>query len=467
MKIIRDKKFLIIILITTVMISCQSGDNRTSSNEANGEVKLITLAPAHFHAALVQKIMYPGIDSVVHVYAPKGLGLNEQLNYIKQYNSRADDPTHWDEKVYEGDDYLQKMLDENKGAKNAVVVLAGNNQLKTEYIKKSVDNSLNVLADKPMAIDTNGFELLKQAFSDAKSKGVLLYDIMTERSVAATILQKKLANNKAVFGELQKGTKDAPAVIMESVHRYFKQVSGKPLIRPDWFFDPTQQGDAIADVGTHLVDLVQWVCFPEVALDYTKDITINSSKIWPTPLSLAQFSKITNEDKFPGFLQKYVKGDSLMTHGNGSIDYSVKGVFSRITALWTYDAPAGAGDTYYALLKGSKANLEIKQGAEEDWKATLYVRPVNPHDTGNLSKALNEAIKDINQEMPGVSISWVANGWRVNIPAEYDKGHESHFGDVMKRYLQYLKEGNLPAREVPCMIAKYYTTTKALEMAQQ
>ena len=467
MKIIRDKKFLIIILITTLMISCQSGDNKTSSNKTNGEVKLITLAPAHFHAALVQKIMYPGIDSVVHVYAPKGLGVTEQLNYIKQYNSRADDPTHWDEKVYEGDDYLQKMLDENKGAKNAVVVLAGNNQLKTEYIKKSVDNSLNVLADKPMAINSNGFEMLKQAFSDAKSKGVLLYDIMTERSVAATILQKKLANNKAVFGELQKGTKDAPAVIMESVHRYFKQVSGKPLIRPDWFFDPAQQGDAIADVGTHLVDLVQWVCFPEVALDYTKDITINSSKIWPTPLSLAQFSKITNEDKFPDFLQKYVKGDSLMTHGNGSIDYSVKGVFSRITALWTYDAPAGAGDTYYALLKGSKANLEIKQGAEESWKATLYVRPVNPNDTGSLSKALNEAIKDINQEMPGVNISWVANGWRVNIPAEYDKGHESHFGDVMKRYLQYLKKGNLPAWEVPCMIAKYYTTTKALEMAQQ
>ena len=467
MKIIRDKKFLIIILITTVMISCQSGDNRTSSNDANGEVKLITLAPAHFHAALVQKIMYPGIDSVVHVYASKGLGVTEQLNYIKQYNSRADDPTHWDEKVYEGDDYLQKMLDQNKGAKNAVVVLAGNNQLKTEYIKKSVDNSLNVLADKPMAINSNGFEMLKQAFSDAKSKGVLLYDIMTERSVAATILQKKLAGNDAVFGELQKGTKDAPAVIMESVHRYFKQVSGKPLIRPDWFFDPTQQGDAIADVGTHLVDLVQWVCFPEVALDYTKDITINSSKIWPTPLSLAQFSKITNEDKFPDFLQKYVKGDSLMTHGNGSIDYAVKGVFSRVTALWTYDAPAGAGDTYYSLLKGSKANLEIKQGAEEDWKATLYVRPKNPNDTGTLSKALNEAIKDINRQMPGVSISWVANGWRVNIPAEYDKGHESHFGDVMKRYLQYLKEGNLPAWEVPCMIAKYYTTTKALEMAQQ
>lgn len=447
-----------------MITGCQSSGDKKSDA---GKVKLVTLAPAHFHAALVQKSMYPGIDSVVHVYAMKGLGLTEQLNYIQQYNSRAEDPTHWVEKVYQGDDYLQKMLDENKGTKNTVVVLAGNNQLKTEYIKKSIDDGLNVLADKPMAINTAGFDALKQAFTDAKDKDVLLYDIMTERSVAATILQKKLANNSSVFGELEKGNKDSPAVIMESVHRYFKQVSGKPLIRPDWFFDPLQEGDAIVDVGTHLVDLIQWVCFPDVSLDYTKDISINSSKIWPTPISLAQFSKITNEDHFPDFLQKYIKGDSLLTHGNGSIDYTIKGVFSRVTAKWTYDAPQGAGDTYYALLKGTKANLEIKQGAEENWKATLYVWPANSKDTSDLSTALNTAVKDINKDMPGVSISPVKGGWKVNIPEEFHKGHESHFADVMKRYLQYLKDGKLPDWEVPCMIAKYYTTTKALEMAQQ
>jgi len=273
MRIIKSTTF---ILMAAFIAGCQSGENRNASADSSGEVKLITLAPAHFHSALVQKTMYPGIDSVVYVYAPKGLGLTEQLNYIKQYNTRENAPTHWVEKVYDGYDYLQKMLNEKKGN---VVVLAGNNQLKTEYIKSSVDDGLNVLADKPMAIDVAGFDTLKQAFADAKEKRVLLYDIMTERSVAATMLQKRLANLTSVFGELEKGTKDSPAVIMESVHRYFKQVSGKPLIRPDWFFDPLQQGDAIADVGVHLVDLVQWVCFPEVSLDYKKDISIQSSKI--------------------------------------------------------------------------------------------------------------------------------------------------------------------------------------------
>ena len=464
MKTIWNSKATIFFLTLIVMVTgCQQGGNQ-NKEAAKGDVKLITLDPSHFHAALVQKSMYPGIDSVVYVYAPKGLGLDEQLNYIKQYNSRTEDPTHWVEKVYNGNDYLQKMLDEKKGN---VVVLAGNNLLKTEYIKKSVDDGLNVLADKPMAINTAGFETLKQAFADAKEKGVLLYDIMTERSVAASILQKKLANTPSVFGELEKGTIDSPGVIMESVHRYFKQVSGKPLIRPDWFFDPLQQGDAMVDVGTHLVDLVQWVCFPDVSLDYTKDISIQSSKIWPTPINLAQFSIITNEDHFPDFLKKYVKDDSiLMTHGNGSIDYTIKGIHSRITAKWTYDAPPGAGDTYYSLLRGTKASLEIKQGAEENWKAVLYVWPNSQKDTSDFATTLTDAIKDINKDYPGVSIEKYKNGFKVIIPEKYDQGHESHFAEVMKRYLQYLKDGKLPEWEVPDMIAKYYTTTKALEMAQ-
>jgi len=89
---------------------------------------------------------------------------------------------------------------------------------------------------------------------------MILYDILTQRSEITSILQKQLSQVPEVFGQLKQGTADNPAVIMESVHRFFKQVSEKPLVRPDWYFDPMQQGDAIADVGTHLVDLVQWVC---------------------------------------------------------------------------------------------------------------------------------------------------------------------------------------------------------------
>ncbi len=95
------KKITVIsVLIGLMAAGCQSGGNKKMQKNSSDEVRLITLDPAHFHAALVQKSMYPGIDSVVYVYAPKGLGLDEQLNYIKQYNSRAEDPTNWVEKTY-------------------------------------------------------------------------------------------------------------------------------------------------------------------------------------------------------------------------------------------------------------------------------------------------------------------------------------------------------------------------------
>ena len=51
------------------------------------------------------------------------------------------------------------------------------------------------------------------------------------------------------------------------------------------------------------------------------------------------------------------------------------------------------------------------------------------------------------------------------IPSTYKEGHEAHFAKVTEQFLGYLKNKNMPAREVPDMLAKYYVTTKALELA--
>ena len=115
----------------------------------------------------------------------------------------------------------------------------------------------------PWPLTTANFARLEKDFADAAAKKVLLYDIMTERSEITNMLQKELSHMPEVFGTLVQGSKE-PAVTMESVHYFYKFVSGKALTRPAWFFDPAQQGDAIADVGTHLVDLVQWNVFPEL-----------------------------------------------------------------------------------------------------------------------------------------------------------------------------------------------------------
>ncbi len=463
MKVIAFLVILFIMISITACISQPLSSTSKNSPEDSTVARLVTIDPGHFHAALVQKEMYGGIDSIVNVYAPRGPELQAHLDLIKQYNERKEHPTHWAEQVYTGNDYLDKMLTDKKGN---VVVIAGNNRRKTEYIKKAIDAGINVLGDKPMAISYNDFNNLQQSFVEAGKKNLLLYDIMTERSEITNILQREFAHIPAVFGELEKGTAGSPAVILESVHFFYKNVSGKTLTRPDWFFDPLQQGDAITDVGTHLIDLAQWECFPDQTIDYKKDIKILSSKTWTTPLTRSQFTLITKKDSLPGFLKKYVKNDSILqTQANGEINYTLKGIHVKIIARWDYKAPEGSGDTHYSALKGTQATLEVRQGKEEGFQPALYIIPSNEKQGNEYTSAVKQAVEKLNAAYPGIGVEKNTKGWKVIIPQKYKVGHEAHFGQVMNRYLQYLKGGKLPDWEVPNMVAKYYTSTKALQTA--
>jgi hypothetical protein len=67
---------------------------------------------------------------------------------------------------------------------------------------------------------------------------------------------------------------------------------------------------------------------------------------------------------------------------------------------------------------------------------------------------------------PGVTLAAVSGGWRVEIPASYKVGHEAHFAQVMQRFLGFVAAGRVPEWEVKGMLAKYYTSTKALEVAR-
>lgn len=451
--------FLLIVLFAMVS-SCSEKPSTETSRSA---VRLITLDPGHFHAALVQKSMYPNVDSVVYVYAPEGPDVQLHLNRIEGFNTRAESPTAWKEEVYTGPDFLEKMIEEKPGN---VVVLSGNNQKKTEYIMKALEAGLNVLADKPMVIDYDDFQLLTEAFEVARQKNLLLYDIMTERSEITTILQREFSLLSEVFGELEKGTPEQPAVTKESVHHFYKYVSGSILTRPPWFMDVSQQGEGIVDVTTHLVDLIQWECFPDQVLNYMHDISVNSARRWATDMTLSEFSAITGLDAFPDYLRKNVVNDTILrVYCNGEINYQIRGVHARVSVIWNYKAPEGTGDTHYSIMRGTRANLIIRQGAEQDYKPTLYIEPVG--DVPGYENILNNNLKKVQATFPGVTLEKVQNGWEVVIPDHYKEGHEAHFARVMERFLDYLQNKSIPEWEVPNMIAKYYTTTAALELAKQ
>lgn len=453
-------KSKLLMLSLLVLAGCKDSQEE---KDASQMIKLITLDPGHFHAALVQKSMYPGVDSVVHIYAPEGEEVASHLKLIDQYNTRPDAPTKWKEEVYKGADYMEKMLADKAG--NAVV-LAGNNQKKTDYIKRSVEAGFHVLADKPMVIDAVAFEVLKQAFQSAAAKKVVLFDIMTERYEISTMLQRELSMVPEIFGTLEKGTPENPAVTKESIHHFFKFVSGNPLKRPAWFMDVSQEGEGIVDVTTHLVDLVQWECFPEQIIDYKKEIQVNSAKRTSTEMTLSQFSAITKLSSFPDYLKKDVVNDSVLNvFSNGEINYTLRGVHAKVSVKWVYKAPEGTGDTHYSIMRGTKANLIIKQGAEQQYKPALYIEEAGKADAA-YEAILTAKFRVIQDKFPGVALKKIAKGWEVTIPEKYKEGHEAHFAHVAEKFLEYVKKGNMPAWEVPNMIAKYYTTTKGLEVAR-
>lgn len=444
-----------------MLYSCQS--DKSTSEENGFMVTLMTLDPGHFHSYLLQKDMYPEIDSVAYVYGNDDDAVRPHLAKIEQFNTREENPTHWVEKVYAGPDFADKMFSEKPGN---VLVVAGNNQKKTDYILRAVNDGINVFADKPMAINGENYKKLKQAFDIADEKGVLVYDIMTQRYEITSILQRELSTFTSIFGEVAESSPEDPAMTQESVHYFSKMVSGSPLIRPVWFFDVEQQGSGIVDINTHLVDLIMWTLFPQENLQ-PSDAEIAIAKQWATELQPAQFKKVTGMDHYPDYLQKAVTKDSLLEiYSNGEIVFKLKDIYGKASVSWDFEAAPGGQDTYYSIFRGTKANLVLRLDETTDYKAELFVEPIGSYDQTVWSERMEAVMKKIHKDYPKLGFEASDNGFKIDIPEIFKISHEAHFSLVTKKYLEYLKSGGVPQWEKDFMLTKYYITTEAYEKSQ-
>lgn len=432
----------------------------------DGEVKLLVLDPGHFHASLVQKYPIPQINKNVHVYAPEGKELDAYLNAVEGFNRRQVNPTDWNQIVYTGDDYQEKMVSEHKGN---VVILAGNNQKKIDYIVQSLNAGYNILADKPLIIEPENFPLLENAYQIAGEKGVLLSDMMTERHEITNIIQGILIRDEGVFGSFIEGSPEKPAIESESVHHFLKTVSGSPLIRPEWYYNIEQQGEGIADVTTHLIDLINHNCFPEQIIDYRTDINIYDAGRSATRLTLEDYKESTGLEQFPDFLQKYIDSDILNVYANGYICYTVKNIPIKINVKWDLRTPEGGGDTHFLIARGTKSDIMILQGKEQNYKPELYVKKHEDVSDELFDESLNTVIVKLQNHYPGVEIGNADSDKglkHIIIPDKLKKGHESHFSQVIETYIDCLEQGEIPDWEISNTLAKYYITTRAVEIAR-
>ena len=429
------------------------------------DLTLITLDPGHFHAALFQREMLPGIAPESFVYAPLGPDLTAHLNRVAKFNLRADNPAHWHLRVYTGPDFLERMLSERPGQ---VVILSGRNRSKIESITGCVRAGLNVLADKPWIIEIRDLTKLETVLDTADKKRVIAYDAMTERFEITTILARALVNDPEIFGQPATGSADKPAVSFESMHYLLKEVGGVPNLRPPWFFDIAEQGEGLTDVGTHLADIVQWVLFPDQAINYRTDIEVLQGKRWPTTLTLAEFQRVTGEKEFPETLKPALKDGKLDYFCNNTVDYTLRGVHVRLQPTWDFVAPPGKKDTDLLVFRGQRARVEVRQGVEEKYSREVYIIPNAESDHAAVLAALQKRLAALQPQCPGVAIEEQAGRLRIVIPDRLRISHEEHFALVARRFLDYVKNPrSLPAWEKPNMLAKYYITTKGVELARQ
>jgi predicted dehydrogenase len=431
--------------------------------EREPHVRFMTVDPGHFHAALVQKAMYPGVSRLADVFAPLGPDLTDYLNRIAAFNGRSAHPTAWELEIHANADFLERMLAHPPGN---VVILSGRNRDKIGYIQRSVDANLNVLADKPWILKSADLPQLEATLAEADRRSLVASDIMTERFEVTSRLQRALVNDPETFGDFVTGSSSEPAVYMESVHYLKKIVAGAMNIRPAWFFDNTQQGEGLNDVGTHLVDLVQWTLFPDQALDYRRDIAMVDAQRWPTVISESDFRAVTNAPGFPDALRTSVSDGRFEYYCNTLVSYTLRGIHIKLNVIWDWEASPGGGDTHYAFYRGTRSRIEIRQTRADGFRPELYVVP-NAADPSLLS-AVNRKIAALRSEFPSVEVEHRGSEIRVAIPDALRVGHEAHFAEVTKTFLEYLRDrSQLPAWERPNMLAKYFVTTTGTELSRQ
>lgn len=413
-----------------------------------GQLSMTVVAPGHFHASLLQKTPLPGVSDTVYVYAQSGSELEAYKSTIHSYNTREENPTAWVLKVYEGDDFLDH-IPESDGS--SFVVFAGNNRLKSDYILHCVEKGYHVISDKPMAINADGYSKLMKAYDIAEMEGLVIYDLMTERHDVQNEITRAIMSDRDVFGEV------SGMIEIEDIHHFFKQVSGKPLTRPMWYFDVRQQGEGIADVTTHFIDLIFWECFPGESISIS-DVEVTGAERFPTLITLDEYKAVTGAESYPEYLEQDVKDGVLNVYSNGTIDFKVKGIPVRIRMRWDYAPEPGSGDRFHEVIPGSRSSIEIVQDASTGFARRLFVR-TTPELASRAEAMLREKWAD-------VSLTPAGEGrYVVEIPDSYRHPHEEHFNMVGHDFIEAVRKGRTSRWEKANTLTKYHITSTAVNIA--
>lgn len=425
-------------------------------------IRFMTLAPGHFHAALVYKVPTPGVHPRVYVYGPLDDDTRRFYDHLHQFNSRSEAPTNWELVLNAGANFLDRFRQQVPG--NSALI-SGRNEHKIDWMTQAAEQNLIILADKPWIIRSDQFPKLQEFFRIVDLRDLVAWDMMTERFEPLTQMQRELMHDPDIFGSPLVGTPDHPTLSLESIHYLNKTVAGQTLQRPVWWFNPKVAGTAITDVGTHLADLAMWLLFPEQAIDYQRDIQILNATSWPTLLDASQFETLTGVKAFPVELQPYLQGNTLHYAGNGCVEYTLRGAHVRLTTIWDYESLKAPGDLHEATALGSKSRITVRTSGNQH---QLVIAPAKQQPRQPIFAALTRRCHNWQDQYPGLSVHDLGTEFEIRTTSAMQGNHEAHFHLVLNEFITYFHNSRrLPSWERSNLLAKYWLTTQADALCRQ
>lgn len=423
----------------------------------------------HFHAALLLRKMNPRVSPVVHVYAEPGPDLDRFRALIDGFNNRATEPTVWDPRMHEGPNPLERLIAERRGE---LVMVAGRNATKLDAIRHLHGAGLAVLADKPWIMSAASVSDLNAVTAGAPTA----MDIMTQRHEVSALLRHRVVATESVFGRfIASGSGPVEpefesALEFRSVHHLCKTVDGRPLRRPEWYYDVRVQGDGLVDIQSHLVDQAQWLieAAPPADAKMSKgeregEPIIDRAERWATPVAPDVYLDSTGADMFPTSLEGDVRDGVLQLACNGRLDYRLRGVAVSQHTTWEARHPPGGGDTHTAIARGKGAIVVVRHGPETSGTTRIHLAPGQIPD---LAARVSAALGDWRDEFPGLDTAETDDdGVELLIPPTLETPHETNFVAVLDDFLDRVDQGR-PSSELAARIRTRYTLlARAHEMA--
>ena len=161
----------------------------------------------------------------------------------------------------------------------------------------------------------------------------------------------------------------------------------------------------LADVGTHVVDLVQWTAFPDQALDYRKDVANDRRKALafdddedavPAGNGRAGLSSAPGGDIHDGKFDYYC---------NNSVHYARCAAFtSRWTFFGTGRRRRAAGMCMKQAFAEAKRAWRSGRARPEKWLPELYIVPAKDSDFRAVAEAVKTKMDALQTAWPGVAM---------------------------------------------------------------